>query len=180
VPLTVVDRYLRDVGGDDSDCIDCVSRQGEIKFEESRKHAGLTSRSQISRLSIRCFRIARHFASRQAEFRYPASTPRTIRVTGCLHSILASCICAGTDVKSSRPKILTLQWNRQSRALRAAQRCQASEVPCNPPIAVRKCIHCGARLMHVRLGCTAQPVFRGTPPALLERFVPIAHLEDLR
>lgn len=57
----------RESCGGDSDCAACVGRQGQGKFKESRKHAGLTRRCQIPRPNPRRFLPrpkSRHFATR--------------------------------------------------------------------------------------------------------------------
>src|SRR5437762_2171775 len=60
-PTIVVAVLHREDCGEDSDCAVCVIRRGKARSKESRKHAGLTCRCQISRPVTRGFQRAPDF-----------------------------------------------------------------------------------------------------------------------
>jgi hypothetical protein len=77
--------YLhRDDCGEDSDLALCVDKQSELKLKESRKHAGLTSRSQISGSSTRGFHFAGNLGiSRSASRRDLTQTTTLADMVAC-------------------------------------------------------------------------------------------------
>jgi len=94
--------------GDDSDCTTCVKRKDERKFKESRKHAGLTRRSQISGPSTHGFRSSRDFRRRTPSDPLPTLNADVHQTHGCLHTIESSCTLGCGPVKSVGSKFFRI------------------------------------------------------------------------